>query len=199
MKAKEIRNSFKYLIIGVLFCSLVFAHAIAGAAPGKDSDPETIRVYNVLYAHIGRVSKLGPEWSDWLAHSLLLLGNKWGIHPFLIASLYTQESSFRPDAISPAGAVGIAQLMPTTAAGMGVDPYDPAQNLEAGVAYLAEQLRSFSGAGEWTVSYAVAAYNAGPNAISKHGGIPPYEETINHVNKIAAIYQGLIDDYNATL
>ena len=182
-----------------LFAAVLLIHIPGDAAPGADSDPETLRIYNVLYAHIARVSKLGPEWADYLAHSVLLLGEKWGVHPFLITSLYTQESNFRPDAISPVGAIGITQLMPGTASALGVDPYDPAQNLEGGVRYLAQQLNTFANAGEWTASYAVAAYNAGPNAIRKYDGIPPYDETINHVNKIAAIYQDLIDAYNATL
>lgn len=189
-------TSRKNIVVTVLLILILLAHTIVEAAPGADSDPETLRTYNVLYNHIARVSKLGPEWADYLAHSVLVLGDKWGIHPFLIASLYTQESNFRPDAISPVGAIGITQLMPGTANALGVDPYDPAQNLEGGVRYLAQQLSAFSNAGEWTASYAVAAYNAGPNAVKKYGGIPPYEETINHVNKIAAIYQTLIDAYN---
>ena len=183
----------------ILFAGLLLIHTPGDAAPGPDSDPETLRTYNVLYNHIARVSKLGPEWADYLAHSVLILGAKWGVHPFLIASLFTQESSFRPDAVSPVGAIGIAQLMPGTAKALGVDPYDPGQNLEGGVHYLAQQLTSFASSGEWSASYAVAAYNAGPNAIEKYGGIPPYDETINHVNKIAAIYQTLVDAYNANL
>lgn len=188
----------KYASI-LLLTMVLLVHSPGGATPGADSDPETLRTYNVLYNHIARVSKLGPEWADYLAHSVLVLGAKWGVHPFLITSLFTQESRFRPDAVSPVGAIGIAQLMPGTANALGVDPYDPAQNLEGGVHYLAQQLNNFAGSGEWSASYAIAAYNAGPNAIQKYGGIPPYDETINHVNKIAAIYQELVDEYNANL
>ena len=77
------------------------------------------------------------------------------------------------------------QLMPKTAEGLGVkDPYDPLQNLEGGVKYLAQQLDRFGG----NVSLALAAYNAGPGAVSKYGGIPPYNETQNYVRKIMKNY-----------
>ena len=186
-------------IVIVLTLFLFCITPLTQAAPGADSDPVTLRTYDVLYAHIAKISKLGPEWADYLAHSILILGDQFGVHPFLITSLYTQESRFRPDAVSPVGAIGIAQLMPGTAKALGVDPYDPAQNLEGGVRYLAQQLTNFANAGDWSASYAIAAYNAGPDAIRKYGGIPPYEETINHVNRIAEIYQTLVDAYNENL
>lgn len=75
-------------------------------------------------------------------------------------------------AVSPKGAIGLAQLMPATARMLGVDPWDPVQNLEGGARYLAAQYRRF---GSWRL--ALAAYNAGPAAVARHGGVPPYRET----------------------
>jgi hypothetical protein len=104
---------------------------------------------------------------------------KAGIDPALLAALAWSESGFRSDAQSSAGAIGLTQLMPTTAAGMNVDPTDPAQNLEGGARYLAVQLRRFG-----RVDLALAAYNAGPTAVNRAGGIPPYEETQNFVRRV---------------
>jgi hypothetical protein len=104
---------------------------------------------------------------------------KAGIDPALLAALAWSESGFRSDAQSGAGAIGLTQLMPATAAGMNVDPTDPAQNLEGGARYLAVQLRRFG-----RVDLALAAYNAGPTAVNRAGGIPPYEETQNFVRRV---------------
>ncbi|MDP1794174.1 MAG: NlpC/P60 family protein [Acidimicrobiales bacterium] len=106
---------------------------------------------------------------------------KAGIDPKLLAALAWSESNFRPDAVSSAGAIGMTQLMPATAQGMGVDPYDAEQNLEGGAKYLAVQLRRFG-----RVDHALAAYNAGPTAVRKAGGIPPYAETQGFVQKVLA-------------
>lgn len=97
----------------------------------------------------------------------------------LFARLVQQESGWDPTAVSHKGALGLAQLMPSTARYLKVDPHDPVQNLEGGARYLAEQYREF---GSWRL--ALAAYNAGPEAVRKHGGVPPYRETKNYVKVI---------------
>jgi len=102
-----------------------------------------------------------------------------GIPEDLFLRLVKQESNFNPRAISSKGAIGLAQLMPGTASDLRVDPNDPAQNLEGGARYLKQQYKTF---GNWRL--ALAAYNAGPGAVQKHGGIPPYRETRNYVKKI---------------
>jgi len=104
---------------------------------------------------------------------------KHGIPEDLFLRLVQQESGWNPHAVSHAGAQGLAQLMPGTAAKLGVDPKDPHQNLDGGARYLAMMYAKF---GNWRL--ALAAYNAGPGAVIKHGGIPPYSETRNYVKAI---------------
>ena len=99
-----------------------------------------------------------------------------GIDPKIVTAVAWTESGFNPKARSGAGAIGLMQLMPGTAAGLGVDPHDPAQNLRGGARYLADQLERFG-----SLDLALAAYNAGPGAVTKHGGIPPYAETQRYV------------------
>ena len=102
-----------------------------------------------------------------------------GVPPDLFLRLVNQESRFNPDAVSSAGAIGLAQLMPGTASDLGVDPRDPVQNLTGGARYLRQQLDAFN-----QPDLALAAYNAGPGNVRKYGGIPPFEETQNYVSTI---------------
>ena len=96
------------------------------------------------------------------------------------------ESDMNQDEISPVGAIGVMQLMPETAAALGVDPYDEEQNIEGGVRYLRQMLDQFGG----NVPHALAAYNAGPAAVQRYGGIPPYSETQAYVGRILDIVSG---------
>lgn len=104
---------------------------------------------------------------------------KYGVPEDLFLRLVTQESGWNPRAKSHKGALGLAQLMPATAGALGVDPMDPRQNLEGGARYLKRQFDTFR-----TWHLALAAYNAGPAAVEKYGGIPPYKETRNYVRAI---------------
>jgi len=110
----------------------------------------------------------------------------WQIDPALITSVIANESAFDPHATSAVGAKGLMQLMPATAASLGVrDPYDPAQNVAGGARYLRSLLERFGG----NVRLAVAAYNAGPAAVEKYGGVPPYAETQRYVNNVLGSLQ----------
>ncbi|HZY95872.1 MAG TPA: lytic transglycosylase domain-containing protein [Candidatus Cybelea sp.] len=110
------------------------------------------------------------------------------VDPELIDAIISNESGFDPNAISSAGARGLMQLMPETAASLGVgDPYDPAQNVAGGVRYLRGLLDRFG-----DVELAVAAYNAGPAAVERYGGVPPFAETRNYVRNVLARYRQML-------
>ncbi len=104
---------------------------------------------------------------------------KYNIPEDLFLRLVQQESGWNPSIRSHKGAIGLAQLMPATARGLGVNPNDPVENLDGGARYLREQYNTFR---RWDL--ALAAYNAGPGAVEKYNGIPPYKETQNYVKVI---------------
>jgi hypothetical protein len=109
----------------------------------------------------------------------------FGLSPRLVQAVVQTESGYNVRALSSKGAMGLMQLMPGTAAILGVaDPYDPQQNIRGGTAYLRQQLDKFG-----SVSLALAAYNAGPGAVERHAGVPPYAETQGYVRKVMALYQ----------
>lgn len=107
---------------------------------------------------------------------------QYGVDPSLALAVANQESGMNPNAVSSAGAIGLFQLMPATAAQLGVDPTDVMQNIQGGIEYLSQMLTQFGG----NVSLALAAYNAGPGVVTTYGGIPPYPETQNYVSSILA-------------
>jgi soluble lytic murein transglycosylase-like protein len=109
-----------------------------------------------------------------------------GLDPDLVLAVVGVESAFRPEAVSPKGAQGLMQLMPDTAAALGVeDALDPATNLDAGVRHLGSLLTLYGG----DVARALAAYNAGEGAVARHGGIPPYRETRAYVRRVLERYR----------
>jgi soluble lytic murein transglycosylase-like protein len=152
-----------------------FAGALAAAQSPQSSAP---------------VSGAGGDTSFDAEINAAAAGN--GIDPALLKGLVSQESGFNPSARSGAGAVGLTQLMPGTAASLGVtNPLDPVQSLQGGAKYLRQQLDRFGG----DEKLALAAYNAGPGAVQKFGGVPPYRETQNYVTSVmskAAAYRGAV-------
>lgn len=106
---------------------------------------------------------------------------KNGIDPAVFQALVQTESDFNPKLVSSAGAMGLCQLMPATAAQLGVkDPFDPQQSLDGGAKYLSQMLKQFNG----DLKLALAAYNAGPGAVTRAGGVPPFPETQDYVRKV---------------
>ena len=104
----------------------------------------------------------------------------------LIRAIIHAESAYQPDARSPKGAQGLMQLMPATAADLDVsNPFDPAENIDGGARYLSQLLAQFKG----NVDLATAAYNAGPQAVNKYGGVPPYDETQEYVRRVKILYR----------
>jgi peptidoglycan DL-endopeptidase CwlO len=108
-------------------------------------------------------------------------GAKYGVSPAVLAAMASQESGFNASAVSSAGAEGLMQFMPSTAAGLGVNPLDPASSVDGAARYLSSLTGRFG-----STSLALAAYNAGPGTVSRYGGIPPYAETQNYVRAVTS-------------
>lgn len=111
--------------------------------------------------------------------------DKYGLPRWLVRSVMSAESAYQPGAVSPKGAIGLMQLMPATAQQLGADATDPVQNVDAGARYLRDLLAKYDG----QLWHALAAYNAGPGAVDRYNGVPPYAETINYVKRIDADYR----------
>jgi hypothetical protein len=113
--------------------------------------------------------------------------DRYGVPAAFLHAVARAESAYKPDAVSHKGAIGVMQLMPATAAQLGADPRDPAQNIDAGARHLRDLLVQYNGSSH----KALSAYNAGPGAVERHGGVPPYRETRNYVEKVIQTYQKL--------
>jgi soluble lytic murein transglycosylase-like protein len=115
--------------------------------------------------------------------------DRYGLPRALVRSVMSAESANRQNAVSPKGAIGLMQLMPATARDLGVDPADPAQNVDGGARLLRDLLVKY----DRHLWHALAAYNAGEGAVQKYNGIPPYRETVNYVNRIDRAYRKSAD------
>ncbi|MFA0750236.1 MAG: hypothetical protein SLRJCFUN_000639 [Candidatus Fervidibacter sp.] len=134
---------------------------------------------------IGSAPSIAPPSSD-LQHLIIQTAQRYGVDPALALAVAKAESNFNPFARSPKGAMGVMQLMPETAKSLGVtDPFNPAQNIDGGIRYLRHLLEHFNA----QVTLAVAAYNAGPNAVARYGGVPPYPETQTFLRRVLSYWQ----------
>jgi cell wall-associated NlpC family hydrolase len=146
--------------------SLAGAVAGSSAMPARGSGPLATVPYAQLFARAGTTH---------------------GVDPALLAAVAKAESGYDPRAVSSAGAQGLMQLMPSTAAGLGVDPLDPAQAVDGSARLLSGLLKRFGG----RVDLALAGYNAGPGAVQRYGGVPPYAETRAYVNRVTSYWEAL--------
>ena len=126
---------------------------------------------------------------EWLYTRIDKYSRQYNIDPYLIVAVMEKESSFDHETISSAGALGLMQIMPSTAKELGVNPKRAEENIEGGIRYLRQQLDKYDG--KYKVHYALASYNAGAGAVRKYGGIPLYAETQNYVRKIVEKYNKL--------
>ena len=149
------------------------------------------RIMAVFEPYRAAIAKLNPRLSkaqvEEITLSILTYSEYYGIDPRLVVALIIAESNFNINATSPKGAMGLGQLMPGTARGLGVrNAYDPKQNIAGCIKLMSGHLNKYG-----HLSLALSAYNAGPGAVKKYGGVPPYRETQNYVAKVTAIYNAL--------
>ena len=163
----------------ILLAFIVVDHTVPNVAQAREISKKHKRLLD---------TRLGAQYSTYAqtdaragqyGNIAQTMARRYGVPPDLFLKLIKAESNWDLDAVSPKGAIGLTQLMPATARILGVNPHDPHQNLEGGARYLAEQYERFS---SWRL--ALAAYNAGPGAVEKYNGVPPYKETQNYIRRI---------------
>ena len=153
---------------------------------------EATDYYSAIYQTVNRYNGNEVE-CDWITRAILYASSQYQVDPILITAIMEAESNFNFHARSPVGAIGLMQLMPSTAAGLGVNPHNPLENVIGGTIYIKNQLGRFKDWGTYSVTDAVAAYNAGPGAVEKHGGVPNYSETVHYVIRVANNYKNLLN------
>lgn len=149
-------------------------------------------LYSTIYSNVSGYNGDATQ-CDWITNAILYASSAYDVDPILIASVMEVESGYQIDNVSPAGAIGLMQLMPGTASSIGVNPYDPLGNVVGGTIYLRTCLDDFGSWGTYGVTYAIAAYNAGTGAVYEYGGVPPYRETQNYVIKVNDAYTHLLN------
>lgn len=160
-----------------------FSPPVQTAAPGTFSGMVASAMDQAPLQPVQSMNVIPPPQIDAMVNTNAA---QFGVDPALVKAIIANESGFNANATSKTGAQGLMQLEPETAAGLGVDnAYDPSQNISGGTRYIRSLLERFHG----DLRLAIAAYNAGPGAVEKYGGIPPYAETQNYVQNVLASYQ----------
>lgn len=155
-------------------------------APGSSEFAQQLASYTAKIRQVNR--SVSNATAKKIAYAVLVKSPRFGVDPRLVFALIAQESRFNPRAVSPVGAQGLGQLMPGTAIQVGVrNAFDIYENVEGTVRYLAKQLQQFHG----NMTYALAAYNAGPGNVMRYGGVPPFSETQNYIRLISTHYNKL--------
>lgn len=172
---------------GLVRCGLVLCAALGAAAPAR-ADVLQLNPDGAVTTFSGPsvvtrdgvtpiTAPAAPDRRSGVAGALTSAGERVELSPLLLEAVAWAESRFNVHARSPDGAIGVMQLMPATAAQLGVDPADPAANIQGGAQYLRQMMVLFDG----DIERALAAYNAGPEAVRRYGGVPPYKETRTYV------------------
>ena len=158
---------------------------------------EAADIYTVIADDVASYNG-NAEQVDWITNAICYASAQYQVDPLLITAVMETESHFSFGTFyttSSAGAIGLMQLMPDTASAIGVNPFDPLDNVLGGASYLRTCLDDFAGYGDYTVTDAVAAYNAGPQAVYNYGGCPPYAETQDYIVKVSDSYNRLLAYY----
>lgn len=175
------RRFYQAFVCVAVCCVAVFSVMLPAAALDSSLVDRYASVLGTANARLPLASRRN------LAERLLLLSTYYQIDPRLLLAVVSVESDWRPGAFSLAGAVGFGQLMPATAAGLKVQPLEPYENLDGTARYLRRMITRYASYEPTTrVRLAAASYNAGPYAVSRYGGVPPYRETQNYVARVLA-------------
>ena len=161
-----------------------YANALYGLRPLQDGPPTRSATIAITRAILHTNVEIAPLDAFALAGETESAARANGLPPEFLAATLLQESAFDPRALSAAGAIGVAQFMPETAAGAGVDPYDPFSASRGAAELLGSYARAYGSQFANPLSVALAAYNAGPGAVSQYHGVPPYAETREYINDV---------------
>ncbi len=161
-----------------------YVDSLAGMELLHDGPPAHDATLALTRAILHTNARIAPTDALRLAGAAVSAARTRGIAPEFLGATLLQESAFNPLAISSAGAIGIAQFMPDTASGLGIDPYDPFAAIGGAAALLAQYVHAYRGVYPDPYAAALAAYNAGPGAVAQYRGIPPYAETHAYIDDI---------------